>query len=858
MRLEIPEPGDRHGPHSPGDEHKRDKPRYNARMHRYLRVLIAFLCVAPGAARAEDRYRQPPAAVRDVLRARASPTIDVSPDGRYAVWARPQLYPPIADLAAPMLRLAGVRVDPRTNGFHAWSHYEGGFTLKQLPDGKEIAVRMPQDLAFDGPFWNADTSAFAFIAIGKTAINLWIVDSKTATARQVPGVALNPLLGQMLQWMPDGHSLLVKTVPAGRKAAPVEGPPVGPSVQDATGVARPSSTYEARDLLRTPYDADLFEYYGTSQLAVVDTRTLAVKRVGPSGVLGEVRIAPSGQFVLASKIKRPYSFTRPWPRFAHDLEIWGLDGRVVETVASLPLADQVPIDGEPTGPRSVGFVPTLPATLFWVEALDQGDWEVKAPHRDRLILKEVGKPATTWLDLEQRFRGIHWIDDGATALIVDWERDRRWVRTFIAKLAEHPGALRKLWDRSENDLYGDPGSPVYRQLPNNRFAVRSSGTSIWLTGEGATPDGNRPFLDRLDLATQKTERLFRSDRQSLENVVDLADPAKGSFLTLKQSPKDPPNLALRTPGARIDKPAAGEASLASDVKMLTAFPDPTPQIRGVTKQLVTAKRADGVQVSFTLYLPPGYQRGTRLPTIFWAYPLEYSDPTTAGQVAAAPNAFTTPYGAAIELYALAGYAVLDVAMPVVGPPEKVYDSFVEQIVANAKAAIDKATELGVTDPDRVGVTGHSHGALMTANLLAYSDLFRAGVARSGAYNHTLRPFGFQTEHRTFYKARDTYLKLSPLINADKINEPLLLIHGQLDANPGTVPLQSEKLFEALRGLGATARLVMLPYESHGYAAIESIETVMAESIEWFDRYVKNAPPRKTASTPTQPVTRPSK
>jgi dipeptidyl aminopeptidase/acylaminoacyl peptidase len=825
-------------------------------MHRHLSILFAFACLAPGAARAEDRYRQPPAAVHEVLRARANPLVDVSPDGKYAVWARPRLYPPIADLAAPMLRLAGVRIDPRNNGVHGWGYDEGGFTLKQLPDGKEIPIRMPQDLAFVGPYWKADSAAFAFVAIGKTAVTLWIVDTQTAAARQVPGVALNPVLGQMLQWMPDGKSLLVKTVPAGRKPPPVEGPPTGPSVQDATGVARPSSTYEARDLLRTPHDADLFEYYATAQLALVDAKALTVKRIGPSGVLGEVRIAPNGQYVLASKVKRPYSFTRPWQRFARDIEVWGLDGRVAEAVASLPLADQVPIDGEPTGPRSVMFVPTLPATLFWAEALDQGDWEVKAAHRDRLILKEVGKPATTWIDLEQRFRGVDWIDDGATALIGDWERDRRWIRTFVARIADHPGALRTLWDRSENDLYGDPGEPVYRQLPNNRYAVRSQGTSIWLTGRGSTPDGDRPFLDRIDLATSRTERLFRSDRQGLENIIDLADVAKGSFLTLKESPRDPPNLALRTPGAAVARPAAGEASVTSEVKMLTAFPDPTPQIRGVTKQLVTARRADGVQVSFTLYLPPGHQRGTRLPTIFWAYPTEYSDPTTAGQVAAAPNAFTSPYGAAIELYALAGYAVLDVAMPVIGPPEKVYDTFVEQIVANAKAAIDKAAELGVTDPDRVGVTGHSHGALMTANLLAYSDLFRAGVARSGAYNHTLRPFGFQTEHRTFYKARETYLKLSPLINADKINEPLLLIHGQLDANPGTVPLQSEKLFEALRGLGATARLVMLPYESHGYAAIESIETVMAESIEWFDRFVKNAPPRgKTASAP-QPATRP--
>lgn len=812
-------------------------------MHRYLALVLALVCLSFGVARADERYRQAPAAIHDVLRARSSPSITVSPDGRYALWARPQLYPSIAELAEPMLRLAGVRINPRTNGLHPWNHFEGGFTLKQLPEGKETAIRMPQDLAFANVVWNADATAFAFVSSGKTAINVWIVDVKSAQAKLVRGVAVNPVLGATMQWMPDGRSLLVKSVPPGRKAPPAEGPPIGPSVEDSSGATRPSSTYEARDLLRTPHDADLFEHHATSQLAVVDGKTLNVRRFGAADVLGDVRVAPNGKYVLVSRIKRPYSYSRPWQRFAHDIEVWNLDGSVVEKVASLPLADQVPIQGEPTGPRDVMFAPTLPATLFWVEALDQGDWGVKAAHRDRLMLKEVGKPVVTWLDLEPRFADISWIDDGATALITGWERDRRWTWTFIAKIAEHPGAPRKLWDRSRNDIYGNPGEPVQRRLSNNQSAVRSDGTSIWLRGSGATPDGNRPFLDRLDLATLRTERLFRSDRQNLERVEHLLDPSTRSFLTIRQSPKDPPNLVLRTLGGPVANPAAGEAGVTSDMKMVTAFPDPAPQIRSVRKQLVTTKRSDGTQVSFTLYLPPNHRPGTRLPTVFWAYPLEFSDPTTASQVAATPTEFIRQTGSSPIFYALAGYAVLDVSMPVIGSSEKVYDTFVEQIIANAKAAIDKAAELGVTDPERVGVTGHSHGALMTANLLAYSNLFRAGVARSGAYNHTLRPFGFQSEHRTFYKARDTYLKLSPLINADKIDEPLLLIHGQLDANPGTVPLQSEKLFEAVRGVGGTTRLVMLPFESHGYQALESNETVMAESVEWFDRYVKNAPPR---------------
>jgi dipeptidyl aminopeptidase/acylaminoacyl peptidase len=325
-----------------------------------------------------------------------------------------------------------------------------------------------------------------------------------------------------------------------------------------------------------------------------------------------------------------------------------------------------------------------------------------------------------------------------------------------------------------------------------------------------------------------------------------------TFLTRRESRSDPPNVDLRAIGAALKTVASKEAAYSSTSRAITHFADPTPQLREISKRLVTYQRQDGVQLSFTLYLPPGYKQGTRLPTVLWAYPLDYTDPSAAGQVTSSPQQFTTIIGASPIFFALEGYAVLDeTAMPVVGPTETAYDTFVEQIVANAKAAIDKAVELGVTDPERVGVMGHSHGALMTTNLLAWSDLFRAGVARSGAYNHTLRPFGFQNERRTLYKASQTYLKLSPLLHADQINEPLLIIHGERDVNPGTVPLQSEKLFEAVRGVGGTTRLVILPLESHGYAARESVEHTLYEMVSWFDRYVKNAAPRSKQAATTR-------
>jgi Dipeptidyl aminopeptidases/acylaminoacyl-peptidases len=378
--------------------------------------------------------------------------------------------------------------------------------------------------------------------------------------------------------------------------------------------------------------------------------------------------------------------------------------------------------------------------------------------------------------------------------------------------------------------------------------LRIEGDDIFLRGQGASSEGDRPFFDRLNLKTFETQRLFRCDKEHLETALDWVDPAAGTFLTRRESPTEYPNYQLRTLERKpLDNAVAGEARHTSSLKAVTSFPDPFPMLKGHTKQRITAHRPDGVAVNFTLYLPPNHTPGVKLPTVFWAYPLDYTEASNAGQVQGSTKEFTFVGGTSNLFFLLQGYAVMEVSMPVVGPVETAYDTFIEQLEANAKAAIDKADELGVIDRDRIGVGGHSHGALMTTTFITHSNLFRAGIARSGAYNHTLRPFGFQNEKRTLYEAKDTYVKLSPLIQADKIKKPLLLIHGEIDSNPGTVPLQSEKLFEALRGLGAPARLVMLPYEDHGYRARESTEHVLYEMISWFDTHVKNAPPRQVAA-----------
>ena len=811
--------------------------------------LLAVIAIALWAepAFAQQKYEKPPQEILDVLNAPLPPTPFLSPTRDMLALAQPVIYPAISDLAEPMLRLAGVRINPRTNAERSYIYYWTGLTLKRISDGTEIPIALPAGVCRMGPLqWNAAGTMFAFTNEATDGVELWVVDVATQKVRPIPGLHVNPLLRSALQWMPDQKTLLVKTIPAER-GAPPEPPlvPQGPKIQESLGVSAASSTYEARDVLKNPHDADLFDYYTSSHLALVNVASGEVTRIGKPAVFGQVSVAPGGRHLLVERIHRPYSYLVAYYRFPKEVEVWTTTGDLAETVASLPLAEEVPIHGVPTGPRWYLWRPAESATLIWVEALDGGNPKTKVPNRDRVMLKPVGGTAVELCKTEERMAGLQWIEKGGLALLSDYDPDRHWIRTYVINADDRAVPPRLLWDLSEDDRYKNPGYPIYRVLPTGANAILQQNEWIYLRGNGSSPEGDRPFLDRLNLRTFKTERLFRSDSESYEFFVAWLNPAAGTFITRRESPSDPPNFFARTLAKKPLKGAPeGEAAWASTARAITQFPNPTPQLSGITKRLVTYTRADGIPLSFMLYLPPGYKEGTPLPTMLWAYPLDYAEKGVAGQIEGSSKLFTTIRGSSELFFLLQGYAVLDdAAMPVVGPPETAYDTFVEQIVANAKAAIDKAVELGVTDPERVGVGGHSHGALMTANLLAYSDLFRTGIARSGAYNHTMRPFGFQNERRTYWQARDTYIKLSPVLQADKINEPLLLIHGELDQNPGTVSMQSEKLYEAVRGVSGTVRLVMLPYESHGYMARESIEHVLYEMLTWFDRYVKNAKPR---------------
>ncbi len=798
--------------------------------------LLLILLTVSSLNFAQQGYKKPPKEVLDVLNAPVTPTASLNPSRDTVLLLTANRYPPLADLAQPMLRLAGRRINPASNSPHR-APYSVAMSLKKIADGSEIKIALPAGAKVSGLDWSDDGKHFAFLNTTPNKVELWVGDAATGRIRALRGITVNSAYGNPLTWMPDNKSLLVQLISATRGPVPATpSVPEEPNTQESSGKPGPVRTYE--DLLKSPHDEDLFEYYATSQLSLVDATTGRSTPVGKPGIIQGIDIAPDGMHLLVTRVRRPFSYLFTDFSFPKDIEIWDTKGHVVYKVASLPLQDQVPIDGVITGPRTIRWRPTEPATLVWVKALDDGNPKKKVSHRDSVLMLKAPftSQPTELFKTEQRFAGITWGEKNGLVFISDYERDKRWVRTFMLN-ADKPGdAPKVVWSRNQQDRYNDPGTPLMRTLANGQRAMLQNGEWIYLSGAGSSPEGDRPFLDRFNLQTLKSERIFRSEANAYESVVGmLSDDAK-QFVTRRESPTDAPNYYIRT---------AGETS----AKPLTSFPDATPQLRGIKKQLVTYKRKDGVQCSFTLYLPPGYKEGTRLPTVVWAYPLEFNDASTAGQVTGSTQRATVITGMSHLFFLMEGYAVLDNAtMPVVGDPETVNNTYVEQIVMSAKAAIDKATEMGVTDPNRVGVGGHSYGAFMTANLLAHSDLFRAGIARSGAYNRTLTPFGFQSERRTLWEAPEMYLKVSPFMYAEKINEPMLMTHGEADDNTGTFPIQSERMYQAMKGHGATVRLVMLPYEAHGYTARESIEHVLYEMITWFDKYVKNAAPRGNESS----------
>jgi dipeptidyl aminopeptidase/acylaminoacyl peptidase len=794
-----------------------------------IAVGILWSAGTSGVLAQEGGWKRPPEPIASLVAAAGTPATSLSPCRRYLLLSFDEAMPSIAVLARPHEKLAGLRIDAPSRG-PQWSEETTKLVLRNLADGSEKTVAVPAGQHV-GADWNEIGTHLAIARATDAGTELWIVSTADGSARRVEGVRLNNVFRGAVSWLPDQKTLLVKlaaeSAPAGLAAAPA-----GPSTQDSGGGVR-AQVRTNPDMLRNEADAERFAHLATSRFAYVDAETLAVAPFGDPALYLGADASPDGSHLLVRRLVRPFSYLVPYSQFPTVVEVWDRAGKLVRKIVETPLLEAVPIGGVPDGVRGVAWLDVPGRRLRWTEARDGGDPKAKVPHRDEIfVLDEPTGAPRSWFKTEHRAAGLLIGEDGRTVLAGETDRDTKRERIWKLDAGDLAVAPKLLYERSTQDAYGDPGRPVMRRMADGRSVFRMKDGALFRTGQGASPTGDRPFLDRWSLADGSAERLWRAAEGRYETFGGFFDDALTKILVRSESPTDPPR------------------DLAVDLKtgataVLTNFGDPALAYTSkIKKELLTYRREDGVPLSGTLYLPPDAKPGQKYPVFVWAYPLEYAQASDAGQVRAAPTRYVRLRGASHLWLTLAGYAVLDdAAMPIVGAPNSANDTFVRQLKWNAEAAIKALAAHPSCDATRVGVGGHSYGAFMTANLLCHTDVFAAGVARSGAYNRTLTPFGFQNEERTYWEAPEVYHTMSPFSNAPSLNEPILLIHGEDDNNQGTFPIQSQRLFHALKGHGKTARLVMLPHESHGYRARESNEHVLAETIAWLDKFVKNKTPQ---------------
>lgn len=799
-------------------------------------TLIFCLTALTTGAYAQDVYRMPPPEVAALVDAPSIPGLVLSPDRSLMLLLHAPGVPTIADLAQPELRLGGFRINPRDNG-PSRASYSNRITIKNPADLSERDISgLPDNPVIRHVVFAPDGQHIAFVLSRSTHTELWLAEMASANAQRLGTLNVNNTWpGAPFDWLPDSTALLVRTVVADRGEAP-QPPlaPTGPVIQTSTGDAAPARTYQ--DLLSNPHDETLFDYYFTSQMTHVDLNGTA-HAIGSTAVFNNSSISPDGNYLLISRLEKPYAYTVPASRFPTVTEVWNLQGQLVAEIESLPLLDNIPIAFNSTyeGKRNISWRTDVPATLFWVETQDGGVPTVDVSVRDIAYLQDAPFNAAPrqLAGLATRFAGISW-GHGELAMISETWRADRTTRTWrVSPDSSNPRANADLmFERNYEDQYANPGSPVMQVNDFGRPVIQTApeGNEIFLTGMGASDEGNRPFLRALNVSTGAIREIWRSEAPHFEAVVAVTSPDATRFITRRESKTEPANFVEWNLNNNSDR-------------ALTAFPHPTPDLVDVQSEFITYPRADGLQLSGQLLLPPGYdpQTAGALPLVVWAYPREFASADNAGQLTDSPYRFNAISYWGPHFLVTQGYAVLNnAAMPIVAPAPDIEpnESFIEQLVANASAAIDYLVARGVADRQRVAVGGHSYGAFMTANLLAHSDLFKAGIARSGAYNRSLTPFGFQAEPRSIWEARDTYVTMSPFFFAHQIKAPILFIHGEADNNTGTFPIQSERMYQAVRGVGGPTRLVMLPHESHGYQARESLMHMLWETIEWLDRYVK--------------------
>lgn len=779
-------------------------------------------------------YQKPPKEILELVDVERTPNVMMDSKNENILFTYRKMYKNLEDLSQEEMRLGGLRINPKTN-ISSTMTYINNLKLRKLKATVLTEISgLPSNPKIANLSWSPNEKFIAFTHTSELGVELWLLDIDKASAKKMSDYLLNANTGNPITWFKDNESLLVKFLPKDRPALIQASSflPTGPTVSVSDkGAKAQNRTYQ--DLLKNKIDETNFENLMTSELKQVklDGNTYNWKA---KGLYLGCSFSPDGQFVLVTTLQKPFSYMVQYNRFPMKQVVFDQRGKTIKEVNNIALSEALPkgFMAVRTGKRSMNWRADKDATLYFVEALDGGDPEKQVEYRDELFSWDApfDKEAVSILKTIQRFSDIEWGNDQIAIATDDWWNTRN-TKTYLFNPSNSSQTPKILFDRSSEDKYSDPGRFDYKKTSRGTYVLNIIKNEICLIGEGLTEKGQFPFIDKLNLETNKKIRIYQSNyTDKKENLISIMDIVKGEVLVQLESKNEYPNYYLRN-----------IKSKKAPFK-LTNFENPFKSIENVSKELITYKRKDGVELSGTLYLPAGYDKTKKekLPLIMWAYPQEFKDKSAAGQVTSNPNEFTFPFYGSPIYWVTRGYAVLDdAAFPILGEGKtEPNDSFIEQLVSNAEAAIDAVDNMGYIDRTKVAVGGHSYGAFMTANLLTHSNLFACGVARSGAYNRTLTPFGFQSEERSYWDVPEVYNTMSPFMTADKMKNPLLLIHGEADNNPGTFTLQSERYFAALKGMGNPARLVILPKESHGYAALESILHVLWEQDQWFEKYLK--------------------
>jgi len=799
-------------------------------MNKKINMSVIFTLIIFTAAWGGDDYKMPPKAIADLVDAPGTPGVSVSPNKKHILILERSSLPSIEELSQPELRLAGLRINPATNG-RSRTRYYTGMIIQDMDSGKQKRVKgLPKNGRISNVSWSPNAKHIAMTVTHDAQINLYLVKAASGRASLLLKAPLNAIYGSPFSWLSDSKSILAKTILSGRGEPPRSSlVPQGPVIQENMGKVAPVRTYQ--DLLTNAQDEALFAYYMNAQMVLVNLKGKA-KNIGKPGMIRFAEPSPNGKYILMKTIHRPFSYLVPVYRFPMRIDVSDIHGKTISVLRDMPLAESLPkgFGAVITGPRSFGWRADAGAVIYYVNALDGGDPKAAADFRDEIFTMNApfNQSAQSVMQLDLRYAGIFWGNDHiALAYTREWgtRRTTTWMMN-----PDKPATPKKIIDRLYEDRYSDPGSPMLHRnkYGRNVLLFGQDGETVFLSGVGSSSEGDRPFVDEFNLMNGQSKRLWRSAAPYYERPVTMIDGEKQVVLTSRETTEEPVNYYLRN-------------MTDGSVDPVTNFTHPYPQMKGVYKEMITYKRYDGIDLSATLYLPPGRKPGDGpLPLLMWAYPREFKTAKAASQVVGSPHRFVRISPTSPLIMLSYGYAVLSgPTMPVIGEGDKEpNDTYIKQLVSSAQAAADEMVKREITTRDQMAIGGHSYGAFMVANLLAHSDIYQAGVARSGAYNRTLTPFGFQAEERTFWEAPEVYFAMSPFMHTQKVNEPILLIHGEADNNSGTFPVQSKRYYHALKGHGATAKLVMLPHESHGYRARESVMHMLWETANWLDTYVK--------------------